>query len=268
MPARDVFICHSSTNKETHARPLVEALDRQGISSWLDEAVIQPGDSIVDAVSDGVKLARYVIPIVTPDLLNRPWARRELNASFLREIKSGSTVIIPLLDVDEHSWFEAFPLLEDKLYLAWGSGTTSVAARVAALFSRNAATEWVFHHPRDYTGLTWIRCTPGSLDEHRMTLRWGPFVRVVNLKPVDGQPRSMIHHKLVRDDVPLHVSVDPAAIITVGQGPAPDHNPRAINIDEGWTRAAGAPIEGTHPPDFIPMPTTRRELAEELQQDE
>jgi len=52
MPIRDVFICHASADKETHARPLAAALLRRAISTWMDEAEIRPGGSILDAINE------------------------------------------------------------------------------------------------------------------------------------------------------------------------------------------------------------------------
>lgn len=45
------------------------------------------------------------------------------------------------------------------------------------------------------------------------------------------------HHKTQPDAHTLHVTVKPAAILTFGQGAAPDQP--GLNIDEGWQRAAG-----------------------------
>lgn len=51
--SRDVFVCHASEDKPDVVRPLSQALAATGISSWVDEAEIHCGDSIVDKVSDG-----------------------------------------------------------------------------------------------------------------------------------------------------------------------------------------------------------------------
>ncbi len=264
MPSRDVFICHASPDKEAFARPLAAALDQRAVSSWLDEAMIKPGDSITDAVNDGLRLSRYVIVIVTPELLKRPWPRKELNAAFLREIRLGEVVVIPILAADPARWADEFPLMADKLYLPWTDGPDVIAEAVARRFDRSPASEWVFEHPRSYRGPIWLRCTPSSATEHTITLRWGPLIKQVMLHPTDLNPWSMVHHKLQEDSVPFHVHVQPAATMTVGQGPPPDSAPRAINVDEGWTRSAGAPVEVVAPPSHVPLSTDRSSLADQL----
>ena len=264
VPARDVFICHASPDKVDYARPLAASLSRHGVSSWLDEAVLQAGDSITDAISDGLRLASYVVVVVTPELLERPWPRKELNAAFSREVRLGEVVIIPVLAADPDDWAEAFPLLADKLYLRWNDGPDSIAAEVARRFHRTPAVDWVFEHPTKYVGPVWLRCTPMAQTMHKLTVRWGPLIRTVTWTPTDLIPWSLVHHKINPDQVPVHVNVNPAAIITVGQGPAPDALPNALNIDEGWTRAAGAPMEVTRPPSDTPLPRERSLLADQL----
>lgn len=265
MPSRDVFICHASPDKATYARPLAASLSSQGVSSWLDEAVLEPGDSITDAINDGLRLASYVVVVVTPELLRRTWPRKELNAAFMREIRLGQVVIIPVLAAEPDDWADAFPLLADKLYLSWPDGPDEVAREIARRFRRGPATDWVFEHPRKYVGPVWTRCTPTTLAPHRLTIRWGPLLRTVELTPGELSSISLVHHKIDADQVPLHVSVEPAAIVTVGQGPAPDAVPAAVNIDEGWVRSAGAPITVEKPPTGTSLPRERSALADQLE---
>lgn len=264
MTARDVFICHASPDKVDYARPLAASLSRHGVSSWLDEAVLQAGDSITDAINDGIRLANYVVVVVTPELLKRPWPRKELNAAFSREVRLGEVVIIPVLDADPDEWAEVFPLFADKLYLPWKVGPDAIAAEVARRFDRIPAVDWYLEHPTKYVGPVWLRCTPTAQIVHRLTVRWGPLIRTVTWTPTDLIPWSFVHHKINPDQVPVHVNVDPAAIITAGQGPAPDALPNARDIDEGWTRAAGAPMEVTPPPSDSPLPRERSLLADRL----
>ena len=261
MPARDVFLCHASPDKASIARPLAASLAQRAISCWLDEAIIEPGDSITDAVNDGLRLSRYVVVVVTAELLSRPWPRKELNAAFSREIRAGQVVVIPVLAVDHNHWADTFPLLADKLYLSWSAGADAVADAIASRFQRTPAADWACVHPLDWVGPVWIRCTPQSDSEHTLTLRWGPLIRRVSHSPHGTLPWSLVHHKTEADQVTLHVNVEPDAIVTFGQGPPPDNAPAAFNIDEGWVRASGSSIEAIIPPSGIPLGTDRSHLA-------
>lgn len=251
MPARDVFLCHASPDKTPYVRPLAEELGRRAVSCWVDEAMIDTGDSIIDALNDGLQLSRYVLVMVTPNLLARRWPRRELNAALWKEVRTGRTVIIPVLAVPDDAWADAFPLLADKLHLRWDEGPPAVADAVAARFDRRPAADWAYEHPRDWTGPVWIRCNPVVDERHVLTLRWGPYLREVVHDPAGSERWSMIHHKIHRDRVTLHVHSEPPAVVTFGQGPSPDVAPNAFNIDEGWTRASGVEIdEAAHRPAF------------------
>ena len=68
---------------------------------------------------------------------------------------------------------------------------------------------------------------------------WGQYLFERELCIPDG-PLSLTHRKTNLGSIPLQINVEPSATVTVGQGPPPDEE--RVNIDEGWTRLAGAPI--------------------------
>lgn len=240
MPGRDLFLSHAYADKHEYVYPLAEALSRRGVSCWIDEAQIFPGDSVIAAINEGLGSARYVLVLITSNFLEREFPERELNAALSREIRTGSVVVLPVLATDRDEYFRRYPLLADKLYLDWTEGPEVLADKIAARFGRHPSPEWHCAHPSDYVGLIWIRVLPqpGHVGEnHTITLRWGPYIKVVGFIPESEQPSSFVHHKTNQDDILLHVTVDPPSIVTFGQGKAPDRD--ADNIDEGWTRTAG-----------------------------
>lgn len=245
MPTRDVFLCHAHLDKITHVRPLVEALNRRGISCWVDEAELLPGASLIDTINDGLATAQFVLLVITENFLQRNWTQRELNAALSREIRTGVVVVIPILATDHEAYVQRYPLLEDKIYLEWPAGVEPLADRISSLFAREPAAEWHHEHPQDHIGLVWVRVLPSAEmlgREHSMTLRWGPYIRQVKFTPRLVIPISFLHHKTSPDVVTLHVQIDPQSIVTFGQGIPPDQP--AVNIDEGWTRTAGGYFPG------------------------
>lgn len=96
-----------------------------------------------------------------------------------------------------------------------------------------------------------------------MKLRWGPYVKDLEVRVADG-PESLLHNKLQPDSITLHVECHPPMIVTFGLGPSPDPRPRAIPSDEGWTRAAGMPVDAPQPLLIEPTPTDPDELADLL----
>ncbi len=245
MPARDVFICHAHLDKVTHVRPLVSALNLKAISCWVDEAELLPGMSLIDSINEGLASAQFVIVVITENFLQRNWTQRELNAALSREIRTGSVVVLPILAVDSDTYTQRYPLLDDEVRLDWSEGVDPLASRIAGLFLRQPANEWYYNHPQDHVGLVWVRVLPRAVmlgREHSMTLRWGPYIRQVDFTPESAGPISFLHHKTNPDVVTLHAQIEPASVVTFGQGIPPDQP--SVNIDEGWTRTSGGHFHG------------------------
>lgn len=241
MSARDVFICHAHYDKAAYARPLANALGWRGVSCWVDEAQIGPGDSIIEAVGEGLETARFVVVLVTERFLARNWTERELNSALSREIRTGVPIVIPVIAIPHDDFAHRYPLFADKLVLDWSSGVGAVAGKIAARFNRRAASDWHHVHPTDFVGPILARVIPQDAGvAHKVTLRWGPYIKTEEFA-VD-RPISLVHHKTGSDNIMLHVSVDPAAIVTFGQGAPPDES--QVNIDESWTRTSGGDWPG------------------------
>ena len=93
----DVFICHASEDKLTVVEPLYNHLDSTGIRCWYDRGEILWGDSIVAKINEGLRCSRFVIVVVSPALLGKTWATKEMNAALSQEIDSGKTRLLPLM---------------------------------------------------------------------------------------------------------------------------------------------------------------------------
>jgi len=218
VPARDVFLCHARDDRFTHTSPLARELNVLGISCWVDEGEILPGRSLIDAINDGLRASTYVLVLVTETFLQPGWRQRELNAALAREIRTATTVVVPILDVNHDRFAEQYPLLGDKLALDWAKGAGTIAREIAALFPRGPSPEWHQDHPADHIGLVWVRVLPDSShtgEPHRLTLHWGPYFREQAFDAPDEGPVSFVHHKTAPDAVTLHVSVSPAVAVAV-----------------------------------------------------
>ena len=93
----EVFICHASEDKANVAVPLYRHLESVGIRCWFDYGEILWGDSIVDKINEGLKYSRFVVVIVSVDLLQKRWAIKEMNAALSQEIESGRIRVLPLM---------------------------------------------------------------------------------------------------------------------------------------------------------------------------
>lgn len=106
-----VFLSHS-TNDKDFVRRLATSLAGYGIDSWIDEAEIRYGESLITRISESIEGIDLVLAIVSKTSIDSSWVRKELELALTREIKSRKIVVIPiLLDRVDIPFF-----LIDKLY--------------------------------------------------------------------------------------------------------------------------------------------------------
>lgn len=93
----DVFVSYASEDRETIARPLVEALRAHGFSVWFDDYTIGAGDNLEQAITAGVRNARYGVIIISRSYLEKDWPRREMLTLWMHETRVERTVVLPVL---------------------------------------------------------------------------------------------------------------------------------------------------------------------------
>jgi len=126
----DVFISHSSLDKETVARPLAEALKQRDISVWLDEEQLQIGDSIRRGIDNALQRSRFGVVILSPAYLESEWTRKELDAFFSKE-KQHHKTILPIFHGLELADIEHFsPMLSDKIALTTDDNIETLADKI------------------------------------------------------------------------------------------------------------------------------------------
>ena len=91
-----IFLSHNREDKE-FVRQLGQDLRRAGITAWLDEAEIKPGDSIIDKIEEGLKGSKHLAVILSPDSVNSSWVKKELRALLYQQITLNNKTVIPLL---------------------------------------------------------------------------------------------------------------------------------------------------------------------------
>jgi hypothetical protein len=129
-PKYEVFISHASEDKDLFVRPLVDELDRLGITVFYDERAISAGDSLRQKIDEGLATAKYSVVVLSSLFFTKSWAIGELNALINLQMQ-GKTFIIPVWhnitkeEVSQHS-----PLIADKLSLPTTAGVASIAAKI------------------------------------------------------------------------------------------------------------------------------------------
>ena len=149
---RDIFICHSSEDKQTIISPLVDALNARGISCWVDKVDIRWGDSITQKVNEGLSKSRYVIVVISPSFVDKNWPERELHAVLNTEASSGEVKILPLVVGDKNFLDQVrqkYPLLNDKLFISW-NGDPQPIVKEALLRLQNVPEVSQIRKPNNY----------------------------------------------------------------------------------------------------------------------
>jgi len=108
---RIAFLSHSSTDKP-FIRQLAADLTAAGIDVWLDEQRIRVGDSIPEAIAQGLAESDYFLIAISQNSVNSPWVQKELNNALVTEVQRRNVHIVPLRLDDT----EMPRVISDKLY--------------------------------------------------------------------------------------------------------------------------------------------------------
>lgn len=92
----NLFVCHASEDKSFVDR-LVSDLDRRAMFAWYDKREIFVGDSIVEKINNALKATDYLIAVLSPRSVSKPWVVREMSSSLMRQIKNDGINILPVL---------------------------------------------------------------------------------------------------------------------------------------------------------------------------
>lgn len=128
----DLFISHASEDKEGFVRELVNALVGRELSVWFDEAELQVGDSLRQAIDDGLRRSRFGVVILSRAFFGKHWPRAELDALANRELSGdGQIVVLPIwLDVSQEEVAAYSPLLAAKLALRSSEGVQAITDKL------------------------------------------------------------------------------------------------------------------------------------------
>ena len=77
-------------------RLLSDFLIKNGHHVWLDEREIRVGESIVDAINDGIQNATHFAVVLSKNSVNKPWVRRELSSALMRQLAEQSISVLPV----------------------------------------------------------------------------------------------------------------------------------------------------------------------------
>ncbi len=139
---KDIFLCHASEDKPSIAEPMVRAMEARGISYWYDADELGWGDSIIQGMNEGLSGCQYVLVVLSPSFVRKPFAVAELKSAVYREIQSKKTVILPLLvgNTAERAKIQAeFPLINHKRFLIWDGSADAIAEELVKVLAADVS---------------------------------------------------------------------------------------------------------------------------------
>jgi len=111
----DVFISHASEDKEEVARPLAEALRKNGLSVWYDEFELKIGDSLRRKIDKGIANSNFGIIVISRDFISKGWTNYELDGLITKAVNGEQTMLPIWHNVTKREVINYSPSLADKL---------------------------------------------------------------------------------------------------------------------------------------------------------
>ncbi len=107
-----VFISHNSKDKR-FARRLAADLKARGLSPWLDEDKLRPGDSLIGRLESAIDEVDYMIVVLSPDSVGSRWVQEEVRMAMYNAIMGKQIIVVPVL----YKTCKTPGFLREKLYI-------------------------------------------------------------------------------------------------------------------------------------------------------
>ncbi|WP_221406945.1 toll/interleukin-1 receptor domain-containing protein [Elizabethkingia meningoseptica] len=91
----DVFISHSSEDKNDFVRILAEKLLKLGVKVWYDEFTLTYGDSLTKSIDYGLSKSDFGVVVISNNFLNKKWTDYEYQSLISKE-EHGKKSILPI----------------------------------------------------------------------------------------------------------------------------------------------------------------------------
>lgn len=114
----DVFLSHSSLDKEEYVSKLSDKLESKEIKVFEDVKIFKIGQSQTDMMNMGILNSKFVVVFLSPNFINSGWTDYEFKSFLNREINEKRIIILPIWhDVSFEDVKNYNPYLVDKFAL-------------------------------------------------------------------------------------------------------------------------------------------------------
>ena len=112
IKGKKIFLSHSSKDKPIVTSVALD-LKEKGINTWLDAFDIQPGESIISKINEGLNNCDFILLFLSQNSVNSEWVTKEWETMLWDEINTQNVKIIPIKIED----CEIPKLLQTKKYI-------------------------------------------------------------------------------------------------------------------------------------------------------
>jgi WD40 repeat protein len=123
----DVFLSYSTKDKAI-VHDLAERLSDDGVRVWLDDWVIEPGDSIPLKIQQGIEQSRTLLMCMSPDYFESEWGKLESLSLLFRDPTNTQRRFIPVLVTD----CEPPDIIAQFAYIDWRLPTDKAYEKLRA----------------------------------------------------------------------------------------------------------------------------------------
>ena len=116
---RSLFISHNSKDKP-FVRRLANDLKANGVKTWVDEAEILVGDSLLQKIESAITEMDYLGVVISESSSESEWVKKEVEMAMTMEIEGKAVKVLPLL-LDKKANMPLF--LRSKLYADFSDET-------------------------------------------------------------------------------------------------------------------------------------------------
>src|SRR6266566_119007 len=92
----DLFVSHSSEDKENFVKPLATLLNNMGVLVWYDEFSLKFGDSLSRSIDKGLSNSKYGVVVISKSFMEKRWPEYELQGLITLERAGKENRIIPI----------------------------------------------------------------------------------------------------------------------------------------------------------------------------
>lgn len=159
----DLFICHASEDKDSVVRPLAESLKSYNVEVWYDEFCLKLGDSIRQAIDNGLSQSRFGVIILSKAFFEKKWPQYELDGLAEIEMRGKDKIMLPIWhDISHDDVMHFSPSLSNRQAVSTSDGLEKVVKAILEVIHPQGSP---LIAARDYL-LEWGITPPVITDEY------------------------------------------------------------------------------------------------------